>query len=830
MSTLPPLPSRVRLQPVVRALLVAAAWTALLGISLFWSWREEESRSRELAETAAKAQLQKDLAFRRWATKLGGLYVPVTPETPPNPYMAMVPDRDAVTTSGKSITLYNPAIVLRMLMATQSDLYGIKARITGEKVFNPTNAPDEWERRALAVVKTTLQDYSELTTLDGEPVLRRMQPMIMEEGCLKCHAWTGIKVGELRGATDVAIPLAPYHKLRDDARRLLLLTHTGIWTAGIIFLVIFTFRRIAVLSEKHRQDEVLRKLNRAVDNSASGILITDTSGTIEYVNDRMCEISGYNRDQLIGQNPRILKSGETDPSIYQSMWETLNAGNDWRGELKNRTCSGEVIWCMESISAIQDEDGRVSNYVAVVENVNERKFAESTIERLAFYDPLTDLPNRRLLQQRLHAGMARSLRNDQRMALLYLDLDRFKLINDTMGHSAGDVVLKEAASRLKSVLRESDLLARLGGDEFAILIEDIVSADQIGHLANRLIAAISEPITVLNKAIYVTISIGISVFPDDATDIDSLASNADAAMYTAKQSGRNAYRFFEDKINTAAIERLSIENGLRQALQGNQLFVEFQPKTLLADGHVYGMEALVRWNHPERGRIGPDQFIPIAEEINQIAPIGEWVLRCACTWTQRWLQAGHQLVVSVNVSPVQFGDRTFPSTVAAVLQETGLPPAALELEITESALMDDPQQTTDMLLALRALGVSLSVDDFGTGYSSLAHLKRFPVSTLKIDREFVRDILIDSNDRAIASAVIALARSMNMKTVAEGVETIEQRDLLIALGCDCMQGYLVSRPISPESFGQMLATEFQTQPPTRSPNLVSKPELDIAKT
>lgn len=824
MSTLPPLPNHVRLQPVVRALLIGVAWTALLGASLSWAWREEGNRSRELAETAAKAQLQKDLAFRRWATELGGLYVPVTPETPPNPYMAMVPDRDAVTASGKSITLYNPAIVLRMLMATQSELYGIKARITGEQVFNPVNAPDEWERKALDVVKRTLEDYSEITTLDGVPVLRRMQPMIMEEGCLKCHAWTGIKVGELRGATDVAIPLEPYHKLRDEAQRLFLLTHAGLWLAGIFFLVIFTIRRVSVLSEKFRQDEVLRKLNRAVENSASGILITDAQGNIEYVNDRMCEISRYDREQLLGQNPRILKSSETDQSVYQSMWQTLNSGHEWRGELKNRTRDGEVIWCMESISAMKDEQGRVTNYVAVVENVSERKFAESTIERLAFYDPLTDLPNRRLLQQRLHTGMARSLRSDKPMALLYLDLDRFKLINDTMGHSAGDAVLKETARRLQSVLRETDLLARLGGDEFAILIEDFANTDQISHLANRLLAELNEPISVLNKSIYITISIGISVFPNDAKDIDSLASNADAAMYTAKQSGRNTYRFFENKIGTAANERLRIENGLRQALPGNQLFVEFQPKTILATGQVYGMEVLVRWHHPEYGRIGPDQFIPIAEEINQIGAIGEWVLRSACSWTQRWLQSGYPLVVSVNVSPVQFSDRNLPSTVAAVLLDTGLPPSALELEITESALMVDPQQTASMLSALRALGVSLSIDDFGTGYSSLAHLKRFPVSTLKIDREFVRDILVDSNDRAIAGAVIALARSMNMKTVAEGVETIEQRDLLIALGCDCMQGYLVSRPVPPEVFEQLLATQFSKDSPSPDADATSQPE------
>ncbi|MBW7903063.1 MAG: EAL domain-containing protein [Rhodocyclaceae bacterium] len=799
------LPPRARNEIIRRSIALAAAWTALLGLSLFWAWREEERQMLALAETEAKTQLQKDLAFRVWATKLGGLYVPVTPDTPPNPFMAMVPDRDAKTASGKEITLYNPAIMLRLLMETQSSLYGIRTRITGEQVLNPINAPDDWERKALRIVGETLADYSEVTAVDGTPVLRRMQPMMMEEGCLLCHGWTGIKVGEMRGATDVAIPLAPYRKLRDDAQRLLLTSHGALWLAGIGFLGFAARRRLAIVAEKHAQDEVLRKLNRAIDQSASGIVITDAAGTIEYVNDRMLQICGYAREDMIGRNPRLLKSGETPPETYATMWQMLTAGREWRGELKNRNRSGEVFWCLESISPIFDEHGRTSHYVAVIEDINERKFAESTIERLAFYDPLTDLPNRRLMHQRLETAAARCQRSGRRLALLYLDLDRFKVVNDTLGHSAGDQVLKEAARRLLGVLRDSDTLARLGGDEFAILLEDIDQAGDVTPVAGRIIAGMQAPFRIEDKEMVVTASVGISLYPTDAADIETLVRNADASMYLAKQAGKNTFRFFEDKINSAAIERSHLETDLRRALPAGQLFVVYQPKLFLGDRRVYGMEALVRWRHPDKGLIGPDRFIPVAEEIGEIDRIGEWVLRTACRQAQQWLQAGHELVVSVNVSPVQFRQGRLLEAVAEVLRETGLPPAALELEITESALMDDPGRSRAGLRALCDLGISLSIDDFGTGYSSLSHLKQFPVGTLKIDRSFVRDILDDGNDRAIASAVIALARSMRLEVVAEGVETEAQCELLRSLGCDRIQGYLLSRPLSPEDFGAFIA-------------------------
>ncbi|MDX9707540.1 MAG: EAL domain-containing protein, partial [Azospira sp.] len=790
---------------IYRALAIAAAWTALLGASIVWSWHAEDEQMLALAETEAKTQLQRDLAFRVWATKLGGIYVPVTPETPPNPFMATAPERDVKTPSGKEITLYNPAVVLRLLMESQSSLYGSRTRITGEQVLNPANAPDEWERKALRIVGKTLTDYSEVTEVDGSPALRRMQPMMMEEGCLQCHAWTGIAVGQMRGATDVKIPLAPYLALRDEARQRLLILHGSLWVAGIAFLGVGTRRHLLSAARQYAQDSALHKLNRAIDQSASGILITDANGNIEYVNDRMLALCGYSRDEILGHNPRLMKSGETPPEVYADMWQTLAAGREWRGELKNRKRSGEVFWCMESISPICDERGRTTHYVAVIENIDERKFAESTIERLAFYDPLTDLPNRRLIHQRLEAGAARSQRSGRQVALLYLDLDRFKVVNDTLGHGAGDQVLKEAAQRLLGTLRESDTLARLGGDEFAVLVEDVHQASDVAPLAGRIIAEMQAPFRIENKELFVTASVGISLYPADAADIEMLMRNADASMYLAKQAGKNTFRFFEDRINSAAIERSHLETDLRCALPEGQLFVEYQPKLLLDERRIYGMEALVRWQHPERGRIGPDRFIPVAEEIGEIDRIGEWVLRDACRRTQAWLQAGHNLVVSVNVSPVQFRKGRLQATVADILRETGLPPAALELEITESTLMDDPEHSRATLQALRELGISLSIDDFGTGYSSLSHLKQFPVGTLKIDRSFVRDILDDPNDRAIASAVIALAHSMRLDVVAEGVESEAQCEQLRALGCSRIQGYLLSRPLPAEDFGNFIA-------------------------
>jgi len=787
-------------QLVKGTLFIFLTWSTMMGISLFWNLQRESTRILQLAEVEAKANLSKDLAFRRWATKMGGLYVKVTPDSQPSPFMSHIEERDTITKSGQQLTLYNPAIILRLLMETQKQLYGIQARITGEQILNPANSPDEWERKGLKIVAKTLTDYSEVTELNGQPVLRYMQPMIMQEGCLKCHAWTNIKVGDLRGATDVAIPLTPYYKLEQESRSVLFASHSGIWLLGIAFIGFFAYRRNGYLKERHFHQDTLRKLKSAVEQSASGVIITDTKGTIEYANQRFLTINGFEKNEVIGKNPNIVKSNQNEPSLYQKMWDDLNSGKDWRGEIKNRTKSGEVYWCSETISPIKNSNDEITHYVAVLEDISERKIAEATIQQLAFYDPLTELPNRRLLSERLQQAIISSQREKSCVALLYLDLDRFKTINDTLGHLAGDQLLQISSKRFLTCLRESDTLARLGGDEFAILMPAPVHHEELSKVAQRLLDCMQKPFQLNQQEVIVTTSIGISIYPSDTKDVQVLFSNADVAMYHAKSQGKNTYQFFSDGLNKAAAERLTLEIGLRKSLERNQLYIQYQPKFDLNSGHIYGMEALLRWQHPELGFIPPDKFIPLAEEIREIDKIGHWVLVEVCKQNKKWFDEGIQLIASVNISPLQFQTDDLQSRIQKILDDTGLSPKFLELEITESALMDEPEHTRKILAGLSAIGLSLSIDDFGTGYSSLSYLKQFPVNTLKIDRSFVNDIVIDEDDRAIATSVIALAKTMKLEVIAEGVETLEQQNLLKELGCHHIQGYYLSRPLDVDKF------------------------------
>ncbi|RZI42559.1 EAL domain-containing protein [Herbaspirillum sp. HC18] len=789
------------ISPAIRmAILAVILWSTVVALSLGWSVVQSNQQVLQLAEAEAKSNLNRDLAFRRWATAHGGLYAKVTDSTQPNPYLSQIPDRDVALPEGGMLTLLNPATMLREIKSQQNELYGILARITAEKVLNPINAPDEWEKKALGIIKKTRQDFSEVTSIDGVPYLRRIQPMMMEEGCMKCHAWTGIKVGEMRGATDIAIPLAPFQNATVQTQIELSLTHTGIWLLGL-GVIGFIYRRSAAHTNALREHQaVLNKFKLAVEQSASGVVITNVSGEIEYINRKFCEINGYTEEEVLGKNPRILKSGETDDAVYREMWDAMSAGKVWRGEFKNRKKSGDVYWCMESISPIVDENGVTTHFVAVIEDINDRKFAEATIRQLALYDPLTELPNRRLLRERLDHAIALSRRSGKRVALLYLDLDRFKAINDTLGHHTGDLLLKAVAHRFSLCLRRSDTLARLGGDEFAVVVGDIDHETGAATIAEKLLAAAGEPFYIEGRDLYVTASIGISVYPTDTDSIDTLVRNADVAMYHAKECGKNRFQFFGEGLALQVSHKWDIESALRHAIERDELFIEYQPKMEIHTGRIYGMEALVRWNHPTLGRVAPDRFIPIAEETGEIETIGEWVLQTACEQAQRWQQQGHELSLSVNLSAVQFRAKNLQQKIQAILARTEFPAQALELEITESAIMSNLDQAVETLRAVRAIGVSIAIDDFGTGYSSLAQLKRFPVSVLKIDREFVRDITHDNDDSAIARAVIALAKTMRLSVIAEGVETAEQLALLTEMGCDSIQGYLLSKPLLPGAF------------------------------
>jgi diguanylate cyclase (GGDEF)-like protein/PAS domain S-box-containing protein len=539
----------------------------------------------------------------------------------------------------------------------------------------------------------------------------------------------------------------------------------------------------------------LRLAARVISRSGEGIIISDAKGLIVEVNKAFETITGYSRADALGRNPNFLSSGRQDKEFYRRMWQTLHAEGFWQGEIWNRRKNNEIFPEWLSLSAIRDDGGEITHYVATFSDVTEAKANEARIQHMAHHDFLTGLPNRFLLTDRFKQVAAAAERNDTRYALLFIDLDRFKNVNDTLGHSIGDQLLRDVASRLGSIVRGTDTLSRQGGDEFLVLLGEVETPEAAAIVARKLMQVLGEPFLLDGHPITVTPSIGIAVSPEDGTDLDSLLKHADLAMYDAKQQGRNNYQFFRREMNARSLELLLMESDLRQALRKSEFELHYQPQISVSSGRPQGLEALLRWRHPERGLVSPADFIPMAEETGLILPIGQWVLNTACQQLANWRTNGWpELRVAVNLSAAQFRQQDLLTQVEAALAAANLPADALELEVTESILMIDAEGTAKMLNALNAMGVTLAIDDFGTGYSSLAYLKRFSVSTLKVDRSFVNGIGIDGEDAAICSAIIGLARSLRLDVVAEGVETQAQYDWLAKAGCHIIQGYFTGRP------------------------------------
>jgi diguanylate cyclase (GGDEF)-like protein/PAS domain S-box-containing protein len=565
------------------------------------------------------------------------------------------------------------------------------------------------------------------------------------------------------------------------------------------------FSRITGLAvQKVRAEAALRQSSAVFESTRDGVVITTLEPRIVAVNPAYSEITGYSADEVIGRNPSLLRSGRHDRAFYQAMWASLRKLGYWQGEVWNRRANGEVYPQWLTLSTVRDEAGEPSHFVGVFTDLTQLKRSEQQLEHLTHYDPLTDLPNRLLVQSRLEHAIEQARRHRSKVGVLFVDLDRFKNVNDSLGHPAGDELIQAVSARLRGGLRDEDTLARLGGDEFLVVIEDLESADEAASVASKLTQLVQAPFCVASgHEVIVSASIGISLYPDDGDSATGLIQHADAALYQAKARGRDSFCFYSSALTAAVSERMQMEMGLRRALERGELLIHYQPLVSLEGGRV-GAEALLRWQLQGEALVRPDRFIPLAEETGLIVPIGAWVLREACRQARAWLDAGLDFgVVSVNLSVRQFHERDLPSLVADVLHETGLPAERLELEITESALMDDVEQAVQTLHTLRAIGVALAVDDFGTGYSSLAYLKRFPIGKLKVDQSFVRGIATDDSDRAIVTATIAMANSLGFATTAEGVETEAQLDILRALGCSAYQGYLFSRPVDAMAFARL---------------------------
>jgi diguanylate cyclase (GGDEF)-like protein/PAS domain S-box-containing protein len=581
-------------------------------------------------------------------------------------------------------------------------------------------------------------------------------------------------------------------------------------SAGLIFIArARLFRCLGVgarLRERSEDRERLRQAAAVFDCTREGVLVTNHAGLIVHVNRAFMEITGYQREEVLGQRPNLFKSGHHPPVFYQDMFATLDSTGEWSGEIWNRRKSGEIYPQWQTIRIIHDDRGRRSHYVAVFSDISAIKNSEHELMRLAHHDPLTDLPNRLLFTDRAEQALASAQVHKRGCALLMIDLDHFKMINDSLGHTLGDQLLKAVAQRLNAMFGPGITLARLGGDEFAVLAESCPQPGQAAVLAQRIIEGLKEPFPIDEHQLFINTSIGISLFPSDALSAEQLLRNADSALFKAKSTGRNGYALYTEELTAHAQQRVEIAFELRRALDLQQLRVFYQPVHDLLSSRVIGVEALVRWAHPQRGVVSPAEFIPVAERTGLIAEIDAWVMRQACQQMCEWQQAGEKLsFVAVNVSSRLFARRELYQQVAQVLRETGLDPACLELEVTESAVMEDPEVALEQMHRLRELGVRLAIDDFGTGYSSLLRLKRLPVQKLKIDQGFVAGLPWDEDDAAIVRVIIALAKSMGMQVHAEGIEQVEQAAFLLQQSCDLGQGYWFGRPVPPGQLDWMHA-------------------------
>ena len=558
-------------------------------------------------------------------------------------------------------------------------------------------------------------------------------------------------------------------------------------------------------TRQRHAEEQLRLAAKVFESSGEAIMITDANGIMISVNQAFTAVTGYSAAEAVGSNASMLASGRHSREFFSDMWCAMLGNGYWQGEIWNRRRNGEIFPEWMGISSVRDEKGVISHFVGIFSDISERKAVEAKIAFLAHHDPLTGLPNRLLLKDRMQQAMVHGERTGRKVALLFVDLDRFKAVNDSFGHPVGDVLLRDAAQRLLACVRDSDTISRHGGDEFLVVLTDLQNSEAPARIAAKIMAVLGEPFHIEAHEAKISASVGIAVYPEDGADFDQLLKKADTAMYHAKGAGRNAFRFYTRSMNAAAQERLDLHARLRRALEHGEFELYYQPLVDLASGRAVAAEALLRWHSPDQGLVAPDQFVAAAEHSGLIVPLGEWVLQEACRELTRWQAAGRaDFSVSVNISSIQFRRGDVEETVLRALAASGASPSGLELELTESILIDDAEQVLATIRRLQALGVRLSIDDFGTGYSSLAYLKRFAVDKLKIDQSFVRDIVTDPDDAAIVRAVIQMAASLGLHVVAEGVENEAVAEALRAMKCDLVQGFHFGRPMPAADFRRLI--------------------------
>ncbi|MGE4278518.1 MAG: putative bifunctional diguanylate cyclase/phosphodiesterase [Magnetospirillum sp.] len=593
----------------------------------------------------------------------------------------------------------------------------------------------------------------------------------------------------------------------------LVLVHVSVWVLGMVGLVYGSNQATLRLGAQLRAEKQNRLADHVFNNALEALVVTTGDGTIVRVNPAFTRLTGYGLDEVVGHKANVLRSYHHDDAFYADMWHNLLESGVWQGELKNRRKDGSIFVARENITALWEPGlGKPRYYVASFTDITAQVESQQHIEHLAHYDPLTDLPNRVLFRDRLNHAVTHAGRERRRIAVLFLDLDGFKKVNDTIGHRAGDTLLVEVARRLKACTRSSDTISRLGGDEFALVLERVDTADDVVIVADKLLSALAGSFLLEGREVFVGSSIGISLYPEDGDNAETLLKHADTAMYQAKADGKGRFKFYSADMTRRQEHRLELEGALRLAIENRSFEVHYQPKQRLKGGAIAGFEALVRWNHPSLGMIPPVEFIPLAEELGLITHIDLLVLEQACAMGVQCQEQGHPVSMAVNLSSLDLKNPDLPTLIAGILAQTGLSPHLLVLEITESFAMEVGKGQTEILERLTQLGVSLAIDDFGTGYSSLSYLKELPVESVKIDRSFVRDIGTDSRDTMLVSTIVGLAHSLNLKVVAEGVEDADQKALLHDHNCDEAQGYHVARPMPADQVFGFLRGMAAAQP------------------
>lgn len=574
--------------------------------------------------------------------------------------------------------------------------------------------------------------------------------------------------------------------------------------------VIGTVIDLSATGETYRR---LKLADTILHHTNEGVAVTDAKGLIQWVNPAFTDITGYSLQEVEGMNPRILKSQRHKPAFYQNMWTSLAKDGFWRGEIWNRRKNGEVYPELLTINAIRDESGSIIQYVSVFNDLSDRIKTEELLRHQKYHDSLTGLPNRFLLMDRLSVAISRAYQEQRMLALMFLDVDRFKRINDTLGHVVGDELIQAFSQRLVETLRDGDTVSRVVGDEFVILLDMVPSDEAAATVATKIVKSLTRPFSIRGHEIHITVSIGIGLYPEDGKDPETLLKNAEVAMFQAKKYGMNNYRMYSSAMNQRARLKLELESEIRSGLEKNEFFLYYQPQVDVLRGVVESAETLMRWQHPQRGLVSPGEFIPVAEETGLIIPMGLYTMRRAFQQAKEWKEKGcHHMILSFNLSPTQFQQQDLYEQIRWLLAQTHADPEMLEVEVTESTTMMDPEFAAGVLKQIKKLGIRVAMDDFGTGYSSLALLSRLPVDKLKIDRSFVTGIETSHDKQAIVTAMVGMAKRMGMVVVAEGVEKISERDYLVEIGCDLIQGFLYSKPLPLEAFQEYVSRQKNNNP------------------